>query len=306
MKFLRWSTPVAYFRVYGHKGNLLRVPVTITEHNDLIRGEAIPHAFARKYGRVARFPSQQQLVLSDRWHQKRSELDSLLHHCWDQRGAISGRNFLSGSPLDFSTTNTFGFDPSSADFLWVNASNDRSGSGTTIDTITWNSLSLTLQTALSLSGRATRMGHLVGSLNNNQNIVVTNSSINTKPMAMVGSYSGTDQATPVSGVQTFTTAADTNATWTVSSATGDMVCASAICVTSGLATTPGSGTTERLNRSFAGVGTGFMCEEAGGSSVTINETSTSAAWCGYAFSLKAAAAGTTVLAAKRPLLGVGI
>jgi hypothetical protein len=283
---LRWSAPVAYFRVPSRRGSI-RVPVTLAAHHDLIRGEAITTAFSRRYGRPA--PGGVRLYLSDRWHLRRSEWDEQVALTWrDQRGALAFGSTGNGTS-DFATSLTYSFTNTSGDFMWVLCANDRSGSGTTIDNITYAAAGLTLQTALGAGGRATRMGHKIAPATGANNVVQTNSSINTKPMSMAISYTGADQTTPVSGVQTFNTTA-TDSTWTVTSASGDFVCAGAITTTAGQAFTPGTDTNERLQVDFTS-GSGFMCDEPGATSITINETHSSAVTGGYGFSLKAAGAG---------------
>lgn len=307
---LRWSQRAAYFRVHERPGGpIIRVPVTLAQHNDLIRGEAVTRAFARLYGKRPYWPSQQQLVLSDRWHRARSIADEW---AWrtvrSQHGAITFQNATSGSPLDFSTTNTFAFDPTNADFLWVMAANDRTGTPTTIDSITWNANALTLQTAIGGVNRQGRMGHLVGTLNGSQNVVVTNSDINTKPMALAGSYAGVDQTTPMRDqgggvfVQTFITNSN-NPQWTVVSASGDVVCAAAIVGVAGATWTPGTDTNERVDRDFSGVGSGTLLDEAStGSSVFIDATSSgSGVQRGYAFSLIPAATGSATGELSNPI-----
>src|SRR5689334_15657729 len=136
--------------------------------------------------------------------------------------ALAHDSITSGTPGDFSTTNTFSFTNTAGDFMWVLASNDRSGGSTTIDTCTYNTVSMTAQTALSAGGRAARMFHLSSPATGAHNVVVTNSTTNTKPMAFAHSYSGSDTTTPVSGVQTFNTASSA-VSFTVSSAGGDLV-----------------------------------------------------------------------------------
>ncbi len=294
MNVRRLTCSVAYYRVGSH-----RVPMRLDQYADLTKQSPgdpdIQAVFSRQYG-----PTEDPVVgyLSDCWHLWRSEWDAI--SLWNERGAITVGSTASASS-DFATSLTYAFNNVAGDFMWTLCANDRSGSGTTIDTITYAAAGLTLQTALGSGGRATRMGHKVAPATGSNNVVQTNSTTNTKPMSESISYLGVDQVTPISDVQTLNTTAS-DATWTVASATGDFVCAGAITTTAGQAFTPGTDTNERLQVDFTGVGSGFFADEPGGASITINETMTSAVVGGYAFSLKAAGGGAPATTVFRQMI----
>jgi len=181
---------------------------------------------------------------------------------------------------------------------------DRSGA-TTISSVTCNGNSMTAHTAIveTVSGYDGRLFYIAGDSNiatGNNTVTATLSDGNTKAGIIAVAYSGVDGTTPVSGLTNGDTASgNTTATWTITSATDDLVVA--LWAGSSLpAITAGTGTTIYFGPTTVNVMQGVMMEEAGAASVTINATWTGARqWWGTGLSLKAASAAS----GGGPLLG---
>lgn len=218
--------------------------------------------------------------------------------------AIAFANSATGTG-DFVSSITFAIDVGTGSdrVLLVLATTDRSGT-TTIDSCTYNGTSMTAHTAGTSSpdGIDYRAFYLANPTSGSNNVVVTYSGSGTKPKALALAYTGVDQTTPVSGL-TNNSAFSSTPSWTVSSATGDLVVSMAM-QTGRTAVTPTSPATERMDQLIAGSMYGFVFEEAGAASVTIDGSSTggSCTWWGTGLSLKAASAAGLVV---NPLSGIG-
>lgn len=180
------------------------------------------------------------------------------------------------------------------------------GSATTINSATCNGNAMAAHTALNHdSGYDGRLFYIAGDSNiatGSNTVTATMSDANTKPGIIAVAYSGVDGTTPVSGLTNAQTTT-TNATWTITSATGDLV----VALWSGMslpAITGGTGTTVFFGPTLVNIAYGVMMEEAGATSTTINATWTgNREWWGTGLSLKAAAAGGGVVV--NPLSGRG-
>src|SRR5690606_15855210 len=151
------------------------------------------------------------------------------------------------------------------------------------------------------SGYDFRLFYLAGAASGSNTLAVTYSDGNMKPKMLAGAWSGVDQTTPVSGL-TNGTGSTSTPSWMVTSATGELVAqfGGQIGATSA---SPGSPAVERIDQQFGTTGFyGWLWEEDGAASVTINGTLSGVAeWFGTAFSIKAASAGLVV----NPLTGIG-
>ena len=169
------------------------------------------------------------------------------------------------------------------------------GGATTINSATCNGNAMTASTAHveSPSGFDARAFWIAGDSNiatGSNTVTATLSDANTKPAIIAVAYSGVDGTTPVSG-ETYAEGFSANATWTVSSATGDLVVA-LFAMTPSRTLTAGTDTTIFFGPTVVNVFPAVMMEEAGASSTTINATWTSnSEWFGFGFSLKAASGG---------------
>lgn len=197
-------------------------------------------------------------------------------------------------------------------FIAVLVCKDRASE--TIDSCTYGGVSMTAQhaTANHTSGYCYRLFTLAGDgdvASGSNNIVATYSGAGAKPFMVFVSYNGVDSAAPVSDVTTGS-ATGLNPTWTVDSATDDLVVA-LFSHTRFVAAelTPGTNTTEREDVLTDVINFGaIVLDEPGAASVTIDGTwgASNTEWYGTAFSLKAAGGGSAVPPTNRlSLLGVG-
>lgn len=193
---------------------------------------------------------------------------------------------------DFSSSLTFALDAGSdADrVVLVYAGTDRGG-GTTISSATYNGVSMSALsgTAAVLSGFDGRFFYLVGASSGSNNVVVTYSDANTKPYAAAAVYSGVSGVSDPQNVVSPTLTSSFSAT--VTSASGDLV------VMLGMqygrsSVAPSSPAVERMDAVARGSIYGFLWEEAGASSVTIDGTAPGTAeWWVGACNLQAAGGG---------------
>jgi hypothetical protein len=181
---------------------------------------------------------------------------------------------------------------------------DRGGSAT-IDSATYGGVAMVAGTAFTSSsaGWDGRLFWLAGAASGNNNVVVTISTSGAK-VGMIGvAYSGVDGTTPVEDETTAATST-TNQTWTVDSASGDVVIALSAHFNNAATLTGGAGTTVRVNQASGSYMLNAL-EKAGAASVTINGTmSTSHEWWGTAVNLVAAGGGA-VSTSGLLTLGVG-
>ncbi len=193
---------------------------------------------------------------------------------------------------DFAASLTVAFDPTNADAIVGLAGNDRSGGGTTITSITWNAVGMTLETAVGgPSSQPSRLGRMVGTLNGSQNLVANFSTGNTKPMMVFASFAGVDQTTPYDGLQT-TSATAASTSWTVTTTSDGWAIGWAIYGTAGLTFTASDTEVSVRTSDFPGVGCGASVRQDGtGGSVTVSWTHTSSQRWGSAVNLRAASAG---------------
>lgn len=208
---------------------------------------------------------------------------------------------------DFASSVTQSFDSGTNEnrCVIVFAGTDRGGA-TTINSATYGGVSMTAHTGFNHgSGYDGRMFYLAGAASGANNIVVTYSDGNAKPKMVAVAYSGVDQTTPLENLTNVTPNIGAAMTATVSSETGDLVGLIGIYL-SGTAT-PESPAVERYDAQMSTSGFyGFVWEEAGASSVTINGTigASSESWA-TAYNINAAAGATGVPATNRLLMGVG-
>ena len=210
---------------------------------------------------------------------------------------------------DFVSSLTKALDVGTADdrVLLVFACTDR-GSATTISSATYNGVSMTAHTAFTstLSNIDGRLFYLAAPTSGSNSIVVTYSDGNTKPKFLAAAYSGVDGTTPVDQLTNYS--ANTSApTATISSASGDMVIFMGAYINR-TAIAPSSPAVEQFD-AVMGTGVyGFLFEEAGDTSVTIDGTVSGGAaevWA-TALNLNAAGGGATgVPATNRFMMGVG-
>lgn len=197
------------------------------------------------------------------------------------RGQGKFENFVS------STTETL--DLTGVDFLTVLAG--RLNNSTPVPTgCTVDGVSMTAETTWTdYLGRSWRLFHKVVSLSGSKNITASYDSSNGGAIIMCAGWSGVDSTTPISGLQNTSAGTGTSLSWTVSSATGDLVGAM-VYENVGRTLTAGTGTT--IDAYESGSLYRFNLYEAGASSVTIGGTwSANAEYFGTAFSLKAASGG---------------
>mgnify|MGYP000432135485 FL=1 len=175
-------------------------------------------------------------------------------------------------------------------FAWI----DRGGADT-ITGATYGGNTMTAGTAMQsgITGYDGRLFWIAGAScpSGANNINVTVSSGGCKVGFVAVAYSGVDGTTPVSNETTGGTNSSTN-TWTLSSATGNLVVALASMNPAGITVSGGSGTTMRVNATGLTTFTANAFEKAGASSVTISgTTSGSTEWWGTAVSLNAVGGG---------------
>jgi hypothetical protein len=191
---------------------------------------------------------------------------------------------------DFSSSLTFALDAGSdADrVVLVYAGTDRGGA-TTISSATYNGVSMSsLAGVVQASGFDGRFFYLTGAASGSNNVVITYSDANTKPCAAAAVYSG---VSGVSGAVNVVTGYVSSVSSTVSSASGDLV------VMLGMqygrsSVSPSSPAVERMDTVARGAIYGFLWDEAGASSVTIDGTAPgSAEWWVAALNLQAAGGG---------------
>jgi hypothetical protein len=193
---------------------------------------------------------------------------------------------------DFSSSLTFALDAGSgADrIVMVYAGTDRGGA-TTINSATYNGVSMSALSGVTsaVTGFDGRFFYLVGAASGSNNVVITYSDANTKPYAAAAVYSGVGG---VSGAVNVVPAGLTSSiSSTVSSASGDLV--AMLGMQYGRASVaPSSPAVERMDAVARGVIYGFLWDEAGASSVTIDGTAPgSAEWWVAALNLQAAGGG---------------
>ncbi len=291
MNVLRWTAPVAYFRV-TEGPRRYRLPIPLGLHDELVRGEVITRAFERLYHVPA--PAALQMYRSDRYWLQRSRIDDglWLRALLSQRGALAVSN-SAATFSDFASSLTVSFNPTNADAMVGIAGNDRSGAGTTITGITWNAVSFTLETAVAgPSSQTSRLGRMVGTLNGSQNLVANFSTGNTKPMMVFASFAGVDQTTPYDGLQT-TSATAASTAWTVTTTSNGWAIGWALYGTAGLTFTASDTEVSVRTSDFTGVGSGACFRQDGtGGNVSLSWTHTSSQRWGSAVNLRATGAAS--------------
>lgn len=189
----------------------------------------------------------------------------------------------------------------------VFATTDRGGA-TTISSATYGGVAMTAHTGFTSSGSSFdgRFFYLAGAASGSNNVVVTYSDGNTKPQFFAAAYSGVDGTTPIDQLTTYNSASTASPSATVTSETGDLVVF--MCMYYGrTASAPTAPATERFDALIGNSQYGFLWDEAGAASVTIDGTITGGAaevW-GASFNFNAAAAAGGVPATNRLLMGVG-
>lgn len=212
--------------------------------------------------------------------------------------------------IDWSSSMTVSLDAGTNDdrCVLVLAMTDRN-SATTINSATYGGVAMTAHTAFnsSLSAYDGRLFYLGGAASGANNIVVTLSDGNTKPKLVAVAYSGVDGTTPVDQLANVATNGTSTVSSTVTSAAGDLVVL--ICAYLGqTAVTPSAPAVERFDALIgSAVFYGFVWDEDGASSVTINGSAVgNNEWWGTALNLNAAGGGATgVPATNRFMMGVG-
>lgn len=188
----------------------------------------------------------------------------------------------------------------------VFAVTDRGGA-TTINSATYAGVSMTAHTAFTsnITAYDGRLFYLGGAASGSNDVVVTYSDGNTKPKFIAVAYSGVDGTTPADQLTNFSYNSSSAPSQTISSASGDLVVM--ICLNDQSRTgTPGSPATERFDAAIVSTLYAQILDEAGDTSVTIDQTlsGVSELW-GCALNLNAAAAAGGVPATNRLLMGVG-
>ena len=191
---------------------------------------------------------------------------------------------------DFAISLTIPWTVSAAQYMAILGGTDRSGSGTTVSSITWNGLTLGLSSSVTGPGGQTgRMGTLVGTFNATGNIVLTLSALTAKPMLVAIALAGIDTTTPhdIPPLPVLGTSGDT--TNLTNTPTDNLMILATLYQNAGLTNTPGTNTTLRVNADFTGIGMGVIGTEPGvGSAVPINYTHANTQWWGFVLAVQQA------------------
>lgn len=196
-----------------------------------------------------------------------------------------------GGTVDFASTLTVALNASANPdrVVLVFATTDRS-SATTIDSATYGGVSMTAHTAFlsPFTNVDGRLFYLVGAASGSNNVVVTFSDGNTKPKLLAAAYSGVAGVTALANV---TPGFVSTISSTVSSAVGDVTVLMG-CMNGQTSVAPSSPAVERFDADLASGIYGFLWDEAGASSVTIDGTAPgNAEWWATALNLQAAGGG---------------
>lgn len=175
-------------------------------------------------------------------------------------------------------------------FAVATATNAGASGSRNIVSATYGGVALTISSVFTegIFGKFLQVVYGPTSLTGANDLVVTVTDSFGQILMLGGAFEGVDATTPVSDI-TNNAAINTTPTWTVDSATGDMVAAGFFQLdnTHALtATSPATAMSGFSSNTYLGM------YEAGASSVTIDGTlAGSASWSGLAFSIKAAAGG---------------
>lgn len=198
----------------------------------------------------------------------------------------------------FSATQTVAISPSGTNrFILAFAWTDRSG-GTTIDSATYNGVSMTAGTAFTFptSGYNGRAFWLAGDANiatGSHNVVVTASDGNKALGTVASAWTGVDGVSPTANEATVANSG-TTVTNTVTSSAGNTVAFVGVYNSSAGAMTATSPASLDDNTSLAGASFhSFLLESAGAASVAIAGTTGSCEWWGTGISINAASSGTS-------------
>lgn len=221
--------------------------------------------------------------------------------------AIAYENSTSHS-VDWASSVTKSLDAGTNDnrCVLVFAVTDR-GSATTISSATYAGVSMTAHTAFTtgVSGYDGRLFYLGNAASGANNVVVSYSDGNTKPKIIAVAYSGVDTTTPVDQLANYNPGITTAPSATVTSAANDLVVL--MCAYNGAtAAAPSAPATERFDAVLAAAFYGFVWDEAGAASVTIDGALTSSEVWGAALNLNAASGTATgVPATNLFMMGAG-
>lgn len=183
------------------------------------------------------------------------------------------------------------------------------GGATTIDSCTCNGNAMTAAAVYNHpSGYDSRIFYIAGDSNiasGSNTVAATLSDANTRPAVYAVAYSGVDTASPCSGLTNNNGNINANTTWTVTSATNDVVVALFSFISSTTAT-GGTDTTVRFGPTSVNTVMCTIMDEPGSTSTTISATlGGNREWWGTALSVKAAAGASGVPKTNRMLMGVG-
>ena len=159
--------------------------------------------------------------------------------------------------------------------------------------VTYNAVSLTAGSEITVagSGQKFRLYYGATSASNANNVVISYSNALSTVVGVCASYDGVNTA----GSETIGQTTSSTPSWTLSSATGELVTALGYTFNVGQSFAATAPATTRINADIGGT-RGFGMDEAGAASVTIDGTLTgSSVWVGTALSLAPTAAGGTLL-----------
>lgn len=204
----------------------------------------------------------------------------------------------------FPSSVTVSLNNAAGDGLWACAF-QRNTSGS-IDSITYNSVSLTFDAHQTTTRRA-RSGYLAAPATGANNLTANVTAGTSASAIIVGqTYTNVDQTSVITAAGTAATANNTDATWTQTTANGDMLVSAACIDTAAFHTVTAQGGATKRTEGTNDTHRFGLDEAATSSSQVINATwSVSDRWWGCSGSLKAAAAGGAVRRPSRlALLGV--
>lgn len=205
----------------------------------------------------------------------------------------------------FASSLTFALDAgSNADrVVLVFASTDR-GSASTIDSATYAGVSMTALSGFlsSPTGIDGRLFYLVGAASGSNNVVITYSDSGIRPRAVAAAYSG---VSGVSDAQNVSPSYGSTISATVTSASGDLVVLIG-CQLGRTSVAPSSPAVERFDAAMpSSTVYGYVWEEAGASSVTIDGTAPgSTEWWAAACNLQAAGGTSYTLTVSPASIGL--
>ncbi len=210
---------------------------------EMVDGPTVPEMFQRKYpagvkrAHLLAAPLFAALLIAPWVSPFISQAGAI---AWNTKG---NAGYAGAGVTSVTLTDTAFASSGSDDALFAAGASDRSGSGTTMDSLTYGGAALTLNSGQSgPSSQTIRSGVKVAPLSGSRNLVATFSSVNTNMGVIYLAYTGVDQTTPLSQVTGVSGTGNSIASWALTIASDSIVVGFCAHLANGITVTAVQGT----------------------------------------------------------------